>query len=171
MLIPTVKAKEFEKFGFKKCKGEYGKNGCYYLCVSRGIKLLFVSDVHFDVINWKDDDPRIHKNANCRYRDHRTYLDIIYELIKADMLTSDCTKYELRRKQHINVKGFENDYNKAIDDAYDVDKIVEQLELLNKYNLNLADMMLDIQSNGLDRHFICLEDAIEIVKAGGTDGD
>lgn len=30
MLIPKVKAKEFEKFGFKKCKDEYGKNctGC-----------------------------------------------------------------------------------------------------------------------------------------------
>lgn len=30
MLIPKVKAKEFEKFGFKKCKGEYGKSGCYW---------------------------------------------------------------------------------------------------------------------------------------------
>lgn len=39
-----------------------------------------------------DNDPRIHKDANCRYRDNRTYLDIIYELIKADMLKSDCTK-------------------------------------------------------------------------------
>jgi hypothetical protein len=86
MLIPKVKAKEFEKFGFKKCKGEYGKSGCYYLCVARGEKMIFVSDVHFDVMNWKNDDPRIHKNANCRYRDYRTYLDIIYELIKADML-------------------------------------------------------------------------------------
>ena len=28
----------------------------------------------------------------CRYRDNRTYLDIIYELIKADMLESDCAK-------------------------------------------------------------------------------
>lgn len=46
----------------------------------------------FDVNEWKDDDPRIHKSANCRYRDRRTYLDIIYELIKADMLVSDCTK-------------------------------------------------------------------------------
>lgn len=35
MLIPKVEAKEFEKFGFKKCKGEYGKNGCYYLCVQK----------------------------------------------------------------------------------------------------------------------------------------
>lgn len=172
MLIPTVKAKEFEKFGFKKCKGKYGKIGCYYLCVARSVKMLFVSDVYFDVINWKDDDPRIHKNANCRYRDRRTYLDIIYELIKADMLTSGYAKYEeLRQKQYVNVKGFESDYNKAIDDAYDVDKVVEQLEELNKYNLNLADCMLDIQSNGLGRHFICLEDAIEIVKTGGTDGD
>ncbi len=92
MLIPKVKAKEFEKFGFKKCKGEYGKNGCYYLCVSRGIKLLFVSDNCFDIQNWRDDDPRIHKDANCRYRDRRTYLDILYDLIKADMLVSDFAK-------------------------------------------------------------------------------
>lgn len=53
--------------------------------------------------------------------------------------------------------------------AYDVDKVVQQLENLKKYELNLADMMLDIQSNGLGRHFICLEDAIEIVKAGGVE--
>lgn len=53
--------------------------------------------------------------------------------------------------------------------AYDVDKVVEQLEELNKYNLNLADCMLDIQSHGLNRHFICLEDAIEIVKGCGVE--
>lgn len=53
--------------------------------------------------------------------------------------------------------------------AYDVDKVVEQLKELKKYNLNLADGMLDMQSHGLGRHFICLEDAIEIVKAGGID--
>lgn len=86
MLIPKVKTKEFEKFGFKKCRGRYGKEDCYYLCVARGCKMLFVSPVIFAVNEWKDDDPRIHKNANCRYRDHRTYIDIIYELIKADML-------------------------------------------------------------------------------------
>lgn len=39
MLIPAVKAKEFEKFGFKKCRGEYGKNGCYYLCVAKLIEV------------------------------------------------------------------------------------------------------------------------------------
>lgn len=38
MLIPKVKTKEFEKFGFKKCKGEYGKNDCYYLCIAKGEK-------------------------------------------------------------------------------------------------------------------------------------
>lgn len=31
-------------------------------------------------------DPRIHKDANCRYRDERTYIDIIYDLIKVDVL-------------------------------------------------------------------------------------
>ncbi len=92
MLIPKVEAKEFEKFGFKKCKGEYGKNGCYYLCVAKDVKMLFVSDVYFGVNDWRDNDPRIHKYANCPYRDRRTYLDIIYELIKTDMLVSDCMK-------------------------------------------------------------------------------
>lgn len=53
--------------------------------------------------------------------------------------------------------------------AFDMDKVVEQLEELNKYKLDLADAMLDIQSNGLDRHFICLEEAIEIVKGGGIE--
>ena len=52
--------------------------------------------------------------------------------------------------------------------AYDIDKIVEQLNNIKQYNLNLADIMLDIQANGTNRHFICLEDAIEIVKAGGS---
>ena len=89
MLIPTVPAKEFKRFGFKKCVGDYGKHGCYYLCVSRGIKMLFVSDKVFGINNWKDDDPRIHKTPNCRYRDKRTSLDIIYELIKAGMLKSE----------------------------------------------------------------------------------
>lgn len=92
MLIPKVKVEEFEKYGFKKCKGEYGKHGCYYLCVARGVKMLFVSSVCFAVFDWNDNDPRIPKNANCRYKDHRTYLDIIYELIKADMIVSDCVK-------------------------------------------------------------------------------
>lgn len=53
--------------------------------------------------------------------------------------------------------------------AFDGDKVVKQLEELNKFNLSLSDFMLDIQLHGLNRHFICLEDAIEIVKAGGTD--
>lgn len=89
MLKPKVDVKEFEKFGFKKCKGEYGKCGCYYLCVAKGIKMLFVSDYCFAVIDWEKSDPRIHKKANCRYRDNRDFLDIVYDLIEADMLGRD----------------------------------------------------------------------------------
>lgn len=66
----------------------------------------------------------------------------------------------------------EEEIQTIIDDiptAYDIDKVVEQLEELNKFNLNLSDFMLDIQLHGLNRHFICLEDAIMIVNAGGTD--
>lgn len=72
----------------KKCKGDAGKYNCYYLCVSRGIKMLFVNPEIFAIGDWKDDDPRIHKDVNCRYRDWRTANDILYELIKADMLES-----------------------------------------------------------------------------------
>ena len=45
MLRPKVDVKEFEKYGFKPCKNPY--KGCYYLCVSKGCKMLFVSQVHF----------------------------------------------------------------------------------------------------------------------------
>lgn len=86
MLVPKVKASEFKKFGFKRCKGIPKELECYYLCVARGCKMLFVSNVCFAVNDWNKDDPWIHKDANCRYGDERTALDIIYELIKADML-------------------------------------------------------------------------------------
>lgn len=91
MLVPKVPAKEFVKYGFKKCKGFKGYDG-YYLCVARGCKVIFITDVFLNVANWQDDDKRIHKHPNCRYRDMRSYLDIIYELIKADMLKSEWEK-------------------------------------------------------------------------------
>ena len=59
---------------------------CYYLCVVKGRKMLFVSNICFDVFFWNKDDPRIHKNSNCKYRDKRDYLDIVHELIKNGML-------------------------------------------------------------------------------------
>ena len=98
MLVPKVKASEFNKFGFKRCKGIPKELECYYLCVARGCKMLFVSNVCFAVNDWNKDDPRIHKDANCRYGDERTALDIIYELIKADMLKVNGTsKNSLQR--------------------------------------------------------------------------
>ena len=54
--------------------------------------MLFVSNKVFDINNWENDDPRIHKNPNCKYRDQRTSLDIVYELIKAGMLKSKFDK-------------------------------------------------------------------------------
>ena len=86
MLIPKVHPREFEKFGFRRCKGSYGKNDCYYLCVARGCEMIFVSPVMFAINPWKDDDPRIHSRANCKYSDSKTALDILYLLIKEDMV-------------------------------------------------------------------------------------
>ena len=89
MLKPKVNVEEFARFGFKPCKGIKKEHKCYYLCVPRGVKMLFVSPVLFDIQDWKSDDKRIHKKANCNYRDHRTSIDILYQLIKADMLKGD----------------------------------------------------------------------------------
>lgn len=89
MLKPKVNIEEFARFGFKPCKGIAKESQCYYLCVARGVKMLFVSPVIFDIQDWTSDDKRIHKKANCNYRDHRTTIDILYQLIKADMLKGD----------------------------------------------------------------------------------
>ena len=87
MLKPTCKVKEFEKYGFKRCKGDYRE--CYYLCVAKGCKMLFVSDTLFAVNDWNDDDPRIHAKPNCKYKDNRDYLDIVYDLIVGGMLKNE----------------------------------------------------------------------------------
>ena len=44
MLIPTVSAKEFERFGFKKCAGDYGKHGWLLSLCFQGNQNAFVSD-------------------------------------------------------------------------------------------------------------------------------
>ena len=67
-----------------------------------------------------------------------------------------------------------DDLVKCIDDmetAYDIDKVVEELEKLQTYNMSLVTLMSDLQKSGVCRHYICLEDAIEIVKAGGKNDD
>ena len=54
--------------------------------------------------------------------------------------------------------------------AYDVDKVVEQIEKLPHRKLNLGDAMMDImESKKTDRHFICIEDVIAIVKGAVKD--
>lgn len=62
MLKPKVRASEFKKFGFKRCKGIPKESECYYLCIARGCKMLFVSDSYFGVNDWDKNDPRIHKS-------------------------------------------------------------------------------------------------------------
>ena len=151
MLVPKVKASEFKKFGFKRCKGIPKESECYYLCIARGCKMLFVSDSYFGVNDWDKNDPRIHKDENCRYRDMRTALDIVYELIKADMLKSE---WDIEEQPT----------------AFDVEKVVKELrDLKMRYYLTIANTgdadkdcaYLNI-ANAIDR-------AIEIVERGGRD--
>ena len=113
--------------------------------------MLFVSDSYFGVNDWDKNDPRIHKDANCRYRDMRTALDIVYELIKADMLKSE---WDIEEQPT----------------AFDVEKVVKELrDLKMRYYLRIANTgdadkdcaYLNI-ANAIDR-------AIEIVERGGRD--
>ena len=81
MLVPLRELKDnTEKYGFKKCKKPY--DNCYYKCFARGCKMMFLSKYMVDIIDWKDDDPRIHSKANCVYRDTRTAEDFLCELIQ-----------------------------------------------------------------------------------------
>ena len=85
---PLVPINEFvEKYGFKKCKKPY--DSCYYKCVARGGKMLFVSPLVFDIQDWKSDDPRIHKNPNCKYRDNYTAEDFLIEFVRLGMVGTD----------------------------------------------------------------------------------
>lgn len=80
MLKPTKPIETYKEYGFRKCKGEYGKNDCYYLCVSRGVQMIFLSPSMIDILTWEDGDPRIHSKPNCRYRDSRRALEIICKM-------------------------------------------------------------------------------------------
>ena len=86
MLKPRVPIEEFLEIGFKHCKGIPTKQNCLYLCVARGNEMIFVSPEIYDITKWDKNDPRIHKKANCKYKDRRTALDITYEIIKAGYL-------------------------------------------------------------------------------------
>lgn len=80
MIKPTKPIEVYKQYGFKKCKGEYGKNGCYYLCVRINHQMIFLTPFVIEVFPWAKGDPRVHKNPNCRYRDNRTALDIVCEM-------------------------------------------------------------------------------------------
>ena len=88
MLKPKLNVKEFEKYGFKKCKGCKDLD-LYYLCIARDSKAVFVRPTMIDIQDWNHNDPRLYNAVNCKYRDYRTSIDLLYQLIKADMLKGD----------------------------------------------------------------------------------
>ena len=73
-----VTADQLAKHGFKRCKKPYPG---YYLCVARGVQIIFIGDGIF-VDDWHiNDDPRVHKRPNCKYKSNKTVIDVIYDLI------------------------------------------------------------------------------------------
>lgn len=49
MIKPTKPIETYKQYGFKKCKGEYGKSHCYYLCVNFGVLM----ELPMNIITWK----------------------------------------------------------------------------------------------------------------------
>lgn len=86
MIKPTKPIEEYKKYGFRKCKGSAGKHNCYYLCVSRGCEIIFISPLMINILPWKTDCPIIHNKPNCRYRDTRTAIEIICEMAMNGLL-------------------------------------------------------------------------------------
>lgn len=64
-----------------------------------------------------------------------------------------------------------HEYIQKMPTAYDPDKVVEELKSLQTYNMGLATLMSDLQRNGVCRHYVYLEDVIEIVKQGSVTDD
>lgn len=94
MLVPLKPLIENpEQYGFKQCKRPY--YNCWYRCFSRGIKMMFLSKYMIDIIDWKDDDPRIHSRANCSYRDNRTAEDYLCELIQLGLVDTHYGKKKM----------------------------------------------------------------------------
>ena len=48
--------------------------------------------------------------------------------------------------------------------AFDLDKIIAELQKLKTYKLDLADTMTEIMARGKSVTYICLEDVIELLK-------
>ena len=85
-LKPVVKASEFEKYGFKPCRGLPKSAESYYLCVKNGHRVMFVDSKHFTESEWPIKDARIHKNPNCKFSDKRTATEIECELVVNGLL-------------------------------------------------------------------------------------
>ena len=52
--------------------------------------MIFLSKEYVSILDWDNNDPRIHSKPNCRYSDQRTALDIVVELATYGLLI---TKY------------------------------------------------------------------------------
>lgn len=91
------------------------------------------------------------------------YIESRLQAIK-DIASASCADI----KDSDNIASFCDEIYSSIPD---IGKIVEELEKLQTYNMSLVTLMSDLQKNGVCRHYICLEDAIEIVKQGSVSDD
>jgi hypothetical protein len=87
-LKPRVPEHEFSNFGFRKCKGKYGRYGCYYMLVRADDKVIFASKEILTVFDFSNDDPRIHKNRRYLKTEGNSYC-VIKDLTEKGFFEED----------------------------------------------------------------------------------
>lgn len=82
-----IELEELEKYGFKKQPRPYPG---YYRCIAIGPEIIFITGVREIIVEkWEENDWRIHKNPNCKYRSNETSIDILYDLITAGIVVKE----------------------------------------------------------------------------------
>lgn len=102
-----------------------------------------------------------------------TGIQITFDLPVEEILSEDVDIDDFTMLVQDAIQAYKNMVIGTINDmptAYNVDNVVAEIADLNHFNIQLADKMLDIQKSGKTRrHYICAEDAIDIVRKDGVE--
>lgn len=82
----NVELTELEKYGFHSYKVARGITN-WYRCFAHGCKLILITkQKNLLIQDWQEDDPRIHAQPKCHYRDRTSYDEVLYDLITAGLV-------------------------------------------------------------------------------------
>ena len=82
----NIELSELEKYGFHSYKVARSITN-WYRCFAYGCKLILITkQKNLLIQDWQEDDPRIHAQPKCHYRDRTSYDEVLYDLITAGLV-------------------------------------------------------------------------------------